>query len=73
METLSIPLKTTSYNTVGHTYVLMERVEGALAVADAVATLRFTVKEIDPSSGKAHYIYIFRSLALELSGLLRFV
>ena len=51
VEELSIPLASMGYNTVGQTYVLLERVEGALAIADIVATLRFTVKEIDPSSG----------------------
>lgn len=40
------------YNNVGQTYVILERVEGALATSDIVATLKFTVKEIDPSSGE---------------------
>ena len=51
IEELSIPLASMGYSTVGQTYVLLDRVEGALAIADIVASLRFTVKEVDPSSG----------------------
>ena len=51
IEELNVPLGAMEYNTVGRTFVLLSRVEGALATADVVATLRFTVKEIDPSSG----------------------
>jgi coatomer protein complex subunit gamma len=37
----------------GSCYTLLERPGGALAAGKLAATLRFTVKEIDPASGEA--------------------
>lgn len=52
-EALVVPLARMVYGEVGHTYLALARPEGAALVGKLVNTLRFTVKEIDPSTGKS--------------------
>ena len=53
-EVASIPLPSMAYNVAGQTFVVLARPEGTLATGKLLNTLRFTVKEIDPSTGPAH-------------------
>jgi hypothetical protein len=46
-----VPLTKMAYNTPDHTFVLLAREPNSLEFGSIVATLRFTVKEIDPSTG----------------------
>lgn len=50
-EDLTVPLGRMVYGEVGHSYVALVRPEGAALVGKLVNTLKFTVKEIDPSTG----------------------
>jgi len=51
-EEAVVPLAKMAYNTPDHTFVLLAREANSLEFGTIVATLRFTVKEIDPSTGK---------------------
>ena len=46
-----MPLAVMPYGEVGRTFVALARPEGSLALGKFACTLRFTVKEIDPSTG----------------------
>lgn len=46
-----VPLASMPLNAVGHTFTILARRNGALPVAELSNILRFTVKEIDPSTG----------------------
>jgi len=48
-----VALPVMPYGEVGSTYVVLARQEGSLALGKFACTLRFTVKEIDPSTGVA--------------------
>ena len=48
-----VPLGRMVYGEVGHSYVALARPEGAALVGKLVNTLKFTVKEIDPSTGES--------------------
>ena len=50
-EVLSIPLPQMAFNAEGQTYVVLARPQGVLAAGKLLNTLKFTVKEIDPSTG----------------------
>ena len=50
-QVLSIPLPQMAFNAEGHTYVVLARPQGVLAAGKLLNTLKFTVKEIDPSTG----------------------
>ncbi|XP_015056767.1 coatomer subunit gamma [Solanum pennellii] len=52
-EVASKPLKSLPYDTPGQTFVAFERPEGVPAVGKFSNTLRFIVKEVDPSTGEA--------------------
>ncbi|KAL0384099.1 UNVERIFIED_CONTAM: Coatomer subunit gamma-2 [Sesamum radiatum] len=47
------PLRSLPYDTPGQTFVAFEKPEGVPAVGKFSNVLRFTVKEVDPSSGEA--------------------
>ena len=47
------------YGEVGHSYVALARPEGAALVGKLVNTLKFTVKEIDPSTGESQMLLAF--------------
>ncbi|KAL2512218.1 Coatomer subunit gamma [Abeliophyllum distichum] len=49
----SKPLKSLPYDTPGQTFVAFEKPEGVPAVGKFSNMLRFTVKEVDPSTGEA--------------------
>lgn len=57
-----IPLATMPWTEPGQTYVVLSRPEGALTLGKLVNIMRFTVKEIDPSTGAAAHSHIQRSL-----------
>ena len=50
-EETSVPLPVMPYGETGSTFVVLGRPEGSLALGKFACTLRFTVKEIDPSTG----------------------
>ncbi|XP_022876273.1 coatomer subunit gamma-2-like isoform X1 [Olea europaea var. sylvestris] len=52
-EVGSKPLKTLPYDTPGQTFVAFEKPEGFPSVGKFSNVLRFTVKEVDPSTGEA--------------------
>ena len=52
-EEATVALPVMPYGEVGSTYVVLARQEGSLALGKFACTLRFTVKEIDPSTGVA--------------------
>nr|GMD09870.1 coatomer subunit gamma [Ipomoea batatas] len=52
-EVASKPLKSLPYDTPGQTFVAFEKPEGVPAVGKFSNTLRFIVKEVDPSTGEA--------------------
>ncbi|KAK4340327.1 hypothetical protein RND71_041789 [Anisodus tanguticus] len=52
-EVASKPLRSLPYDTPGQTFVAFERPEGVPAVGKFSNTLRFIVKEVDPSTGEA--------------------
>lgn len=51
MEELVLPIKVLPYGEVHRTFVVLGRPEGSLALGRFATVLRFTVKEIDPSTG----------------------
>jgi hypothetical protein len=51
-EEMSIPLKVMPYNAIGQSYVVLKRSE-KFAVDKFACTLKFTVREVDPSTGEA--------------------
>jgi coatomer protein complex subunit gamma len=51
VEELALPLAKMPYNETGQTYVVLGRPEGGIALGKCLCTLKFTVKEIDPSTG----------------------
>ena len=55
-EELTVPLGRMVYGEVGHSYVSLARPEGAALVGKLINTLKFTVKEIDPSTGQSLYV-----------------
>ncbi len=55
-EEAVVSLAKMAYNTPDHTYVLLAREANSLEFGSIVATLRFTVKEIDPSTGRGSRI-----------------
>jgi len=52
-ESTTVPLAVMPFGEVGRTFVVLSRTEGSLALGKFACTLRFTVKEIDPSTGEA--------------------
>jgi Coatomer gamma subunit appendage platform subdomain len=50
-EEAVVPLPMMPYGETGSTFVVLGRPEGALALGKFTCKLRFTVKEIDPSTG----------------------
>ena len=52
-ESLVLPIEQMSYNQPEQTYILLDREPNSLEFGTFVPTLRFTVKEIDPSTGWA--------------------
>lgn len=52
-EEAVVPLTVMPFGEVSSTYVVLGRPEGSLALGKFTCTLRFTVKEIDPSTGEA--------------------
>jgi len=48
-----VPLAVMPFGEVARTFVVLTRAEGSLALGKFACTLRFTVKEIDPSTGEA--------------------
>jgi len=52
-EEAVIPLSVMPYNGNGETYVILSRPAGSMAVGSFVNILRFTVKEVDPTTGDA--------------------
>ncbi|KAF9676007.1 hypothetical protein SADUNF_Sadunf09G0093500 [Salix dunnii] len=52
-EVLSKPLQSLPYDTPGQTFVAFEKPEGITAVGKFSNTLRFIVKEVDPTTGEA--------------------
>lgn len=52
-EEATVPLPVMPFGQIGSTYVVLGRPEGSLALGKFSCTLRFTVKEIDPSTGEA--------------------
>lgn len=52
-EVATKPLRTLPYDTPGQTFVAFEKPEGVPAVGKFSNTLRFIVKEVDPSMGEA--------------------
>ena len=63
-EVASIPLASMTYNVAGQTFVVLARPEGTLATGKLLNTLRFTVKEIDPSTGACCSTLTLHSLTL---------
>ena len=51
-EALVLPLGRMVYGEVGHTYIALSRPDGACLTGKLANTLKFTVKEIDPSTGE---------------------
>lgn len=52
-EEAVVPLPVMPYNGSGATYVVLARTAGSIALGKFVNILRFTVKEVDPSTGEA--------------------
>lgn len=52
-ESLVLPLGRMVYGEVGHSYVALARHQGACLTGKLGNTLKFTVKEIDPSTGQS--------------------
>mmetsp|Transcript_28720 Transcript_28720/g.80856 ORF Transcript_28720/g.80856 Transcript_28720/m.80856 type:complete len:893 (+) Transcript_28720:167-2845(+) len=52
-EEAVIPLPVMPYNGTGATYVILRHEEGTIALGNFVNILRFTVKEVDPTTGEA--------------------
>ncbi|KAL6213583.1 hypothetical protein ACLB2K_013030 [Fragaria x ananassa] len=52
-EAGSKPLRSLPYDTPGHTFLAFEKPEGVPAVGKFSNTLRFIVKEVDPTTGEA--------------------
>ncbi|KAJ6310658.1 hypothetical protein OIU76_015390 [Salix suchowensis] len=52
-EVLSKPVRSLPYDTPGQTFVAFEKPEGITAVGKFSNTLRFIVKEVDPTTGEA--------------------
>lgn len=50
-EETVVPLPVMPFGEVGSTFVVLGRPEGSLALGKFPCTLRFTVKEIDPTTG----------------------
>ena len=50
-EEAVLPLARMVYGQVGHCYVALARPEGATLVGKLTNVLKFTVKEIDPTTG----------------------
>jgi len=50
-EEAVLPLARMVYGEVGHSYVALARPEGATLVGKFTNVLKFTVKEIDPTTG----------------------
>lgn len=50
-EGLVLPIDRMSYNEPEQTYILLDREPNSLEFGHVTPTLRFTVKEIDPSTG----------------------
>ena len=50
-EEAIVPLERMPHGAVGHTFTLLQRPEGSMALGKLVNILRFKVKEIDPSTG----------------------
>ncbi len=50
-EEVVLPLARMVYGEVGHSYVALARPEGATLVGKFTNVLKFTVKEIDPTTG----------------------
>ena len=46
-----IPLDVMPLNAVGHTFTVLRRPEGSVALGKTANILRFKLKEIDPSTG----------------------
>ncbi|KAK9837106.1 hypothetical protein WJX81_003075 [Elliptochloris bilobata] len=51
-EEAVVPLERMPHGAVGHTFTLLRRPEGSMALGKLVNILRFKVKEIDPSTGE---------------------
>ena len=51
-EATVVPLAVMPFGEVGRTFVMLSRGEGSLALGKLACTLRFTIKEIDPSTGE---------------------
>lgn len=64
-EEAVLPLARMVYGEVGHSYVALARPEGATLVGKFTNVLKFTVKEIDPTSGL--YTITYQPLALRCS------
>jgi coatomer protein complex subunit gamma len=52
-EEAVVPLSVMPYNGTGETYVVLSRPGGSMASGSFVNILRFTVKEVDPTTGEA--------------------
>eukprot|EP00232_Nephroselmis_pyriformis_P001344 CAMPEP_0182909478 /NCGR_PEP_ID=MMETSP0034_2-20130328/35771_1 /TAXON_ID=156128 /ORGANISM="Nephroselmis pyriformis, Strain CCMP717" /LENGTH=896 /DNA_ID=CAMNT_0025045735 /DNA_START=14 /DNA_END=2704 /DNA_ORIENTATION=- len=52
-EELELPLATMPYGAQGQAYVVLTRAENSAALGKFVNTLKFTIKEVDPSTGEA--------------------
>eukprot|EP01024_Parvocaulis_polyphysoides_P052832 TRINITY_DN5241_c0_g1_i1.p1 TRINITY_DN5241_c0_g1~~TRINITY_DN5241_c0_g1_i1.p1 ORF type:complete len:543 (+),score=101.51 TRINITY_DN5241_c0_g1_i1:1-1629(+) len=52
-EESSVVLKTMPHNNVGQTYVVLSRPEGSISLGKCVNILKFTVKEVDPTTNEA--------------------
>lgn len=72
VEEADVPLTVMPFGEVSSTYVVLGRPEGSLALGKFTCTLRFTVKEIDPSTGDQGFtdaffrIYMYTELPVSL-------
>lgn len=64
-ESLVLPIERMSYNQPEQTFILLEREPNSLEFGSITPTLRFTVKEIDPSTGIESY-FLLRILMTDL-------
>ncbi len=55
-----MPIKTLPHGEAHRTFVVLARPEGSVALGRLVNVLRFTVKEIDPSTGKRPRMYCLK-------------
>ena len=69
-EEASVPLPVMPYGETGSTFVVLGRPEGSLALGKFACTLRFTVKEIDPSTGVVPVPELQHSGTVVLRGML---